>query len=664
MGYLRVGFFLALASLVYAQGPYELLKAKDYSGAIDGFQKALELAPSNASLRKDLAYTLLKIGDTDAARDQFEEAMKLDPADDHVALEFAFLCYETKEQVKARRIFQRLAEAGNATAKEAFENVDRPLREGIARRSQTVELDPQNFSAHEELGHLAEQRDELELAREHYEKAWRLKSQRRDLLLDLGRVLKEQNRIDEAEACLLAASRGAEPRVAEEARELLPARYPYVYEFEKALALDPPNAGLRRELAYLHLAMSHAPEAEKQFEVLVQDSADDLLSVAQLGLLRLSRGDEAGAMPLLEKVLGGSDDDLADRVRSALHLPKALKRREEQPRAQVSEEAKQLAAKSLEKGYLKDAVKYLRVAHENDPVDFDVMLKLGWAYNIMKDDDEAIKWFNVARRSPDEKLASEASQAYKNLKPALERFRATVWVSSTFSSRWHDDFTYAQAKTELRLDRVPLRFYASARFIGDARGAVDARAGLGPQYLSERSLILAAGAATIPWRGLTGWFEAGEAFRYRTTATDTGRIVPDYRGGLSFSKGFGGMLASGAHGRFAETNVDGVFVSRFGNDLLLYAQARAGYTLRSAEGMKGFHGQFLWNFNITADAESQYWANFAEMGPGFKFRFEQLPASLLFSVNVLHGVYLVNEGNPRRPNYNELRVGVWYAFSN
>ena len=36
-----------------------------------------------------------------------------------------------------------------------------------------------NFSAHYELATLAEQRDELELAAEHYEKAWRLIPDRR-----------------------------------------------------------------------------------------------------------------------------------------------------------------------------------------------------------------------------------------------------------------------------------------------------------------------------------------------------------------------------------------------------------------------------------------------------------------------------------------------------
>ena len=41
------------------------------------------------------------------------------------------------------------------------------------------------------------------------------------------------------------------------ARELLPARYPFVSEFRQALALDPANHELRRELGYLLLA--HGP---------------------------------------------------------------------------------------------------------------------------------------------------------------------------------------------------------------------------------------------------------------------------------------------------------------------------------------------------------------------------------------------------------------------
>jgi len=640
---------------------YAALRAKDYDRAIAQFRVAIGLAPERASIHKDLAYTLLKTGDTEQARDRFAEAMRLDPADDHVALEYAFLCYETKQQAVARRVFDRIRKTGNPTAEEAFQNVDGPLREGIARWKKAVELSPANFSAHEELARLAEQRDELELAAEHYEKAWRLRPDRRGLLLDLARVWHAENRSADAMSALLAASRASEPRVAEQAREVLHARYPFVYEFEGALVLDPSNLELRRELAYLHLEMNNREQAEKEFEALVAAAPGDLSSTAQLGLLRLARGDSEGALPLLQKVLAGTDDELADRVRVALHLPPVLHRRAGELGAQVSNDARQMADKSLELGYLKDAVKYLEIAHEDDPLDFDVILKLGRTYNILKDDQDAVRWFDLARRSPDPKIAAEAARAYRNLHPEFERLRTTVWIAPTFSTRWHDLFAYAQAKTELRLPGWWLHPYASVRFIGDTEGAVNV-ANLGPEYLSERSVILGLGVATDAWHGANGWFEAGESLRYSPTAADPGRVVPDYRGGVAYGKGWGGLLARGAHGWFAETNDDGVYVSRFAHDTLLYSQNRTGYTFRSLES-GGFHAQLYWNGNVTVDALGQYWANYAETWPGVKFRFEGLPAPVSFSVNALRGAYLVNQGNPRRPNFTDVRVGIWYALT-
>ncbi|HTS77863.1 MAG TPA: tetratricopeptide repeat protein [Bryobacteraceae bacterium] len=640
---------------------YTALRAKDYDNAIALFRQAIAISPDRASIRTDLAYTLLKTGDTEEARDQFAEAMKLEPGNDHVALEYAFLCYETKQTAIARRIFDRIRKTGNATAAQAFENIDRPLREGIERWTKAVELEPQNFSAHEELAKLADQRDDLALAAEHYEKAWRLRPARRDLLLDLGRVWRAQGRKDDAMSALLAASRGGEPRVAEQARELLPARYPYVYEFENALKLDPSNVELRRELAFLHLEMKNGEKAETQFETIVAAHPDDLLSTAQLGLLRLSRGDGEGARPLLERVLAGKDDELADRVRAALRMPQVLHPRPEEPRAAVAEQAKDLANKSLEKGYLKDAIRYLEAAHENDPLDFDVILKLGRTYNILKDDQDAVRWFDLARRSPAPQNAAEATRAYNNLHPQFDLLRTTFWISPTFSTRWHDLFAYAQAKTELRLPHWWLHPYASVRFIGDTQGVVNV-ADFGPQALSEQSAILGLGVSTDAWHGATGWFEAGESLRYAPTQTDPGRVVPDYRGGVSYGKGWGNLLAAGRHGLFAETNDDGIYVSRFDHDTLLYSQNRTGYTFRGLEA-GGLHAQIYWNWNVTADALRQYWANYAETGPGIKFRFESLRAPLTFSVNAVRGAYLVNQGNPRGPNFNDVRVGIWYAFT-
>jgi hypothetical protein len=96
---------------------------------------------------------------------------------------------------------------------------------------------------------------------------------------------------------------------------------------------------------------------------------------------------------------------------------------------------------------------------------------------------------------------------------------------------------------------------------------------------------------------------------------------------------------------------------------MLYSQNRGGYTLRESETFAGFHAQVYWNANATVDARGQYWANYVETGPGVKFKFEGLRVPLLFSVNLLRGAYLINQNNPRGPNFNDLRIGVWYAFT-
>src|SRR5262249_37945638 len=119
--------------------------------------------------------------------------MRLDPGDEHIALEYAFLCYETKKPVEARRGFAKYR-LTNTTAADAFENIDRPLREGIARWQEALRVSPNNFSGEEELAKLFEQREEVASAAEHYEKAWRMRPERRDLLLNSGRLWKLLNR--------------------------------------------------------------------------------------------------------------------------------------------------------------------------------------------------------------------------------------------------------------------------------------------------------------------------------------------------------------------------------------------------------------------------------------------------------------------------------------
>jgi Tfp pilus assembly protein PilF len=627
---------------------YDALRARDYDTAVANFLKGIELAPERESIRKDLGYTYLKIGENELAGDQFREAMRLAPDDVQVAMEYAFLCYETKQQAQARRIFDRIRKTGNAVAEQAFHNIDDPLAAGIARWKEAIARGADDFSAHYELATLAEQRDELELAAEHYEKAWRLLPDRRSVLVDLGRTWKALNRLDDANAALLAASRGGEPRAAEMAKELLPDRYPYASEFRRALELDPNNVELRRELAYLLLRLDQQPEAEQEFGILTEQAPDDMLSATQLGFLRYGRGDVAGAMPLFERVLAGPDDDLANRVRAVLRMPQVLKQRTEDPKP-ASIDAKVMAERSMKAGYMKDALKYLQIAHEAEPADFNVMLQMGWAYNLLHQDSEAVRWFDLARRSTDPKIAAEASKAWKNLRTSNEQFRTTVWMFPIFSTRWHDLFTYGQFKMEWR-PRSRIHPYVSTRFIGDTRVTVGA---VSPQYLSQSSFIVGVGLATTPWHGITGWAEAGSAMSYIT-----GHIVPDYRGGMNATRNFGKSLTAESAGLFAASSTDGVFISAFGDDFLVYQQTRFGYSF----GPKALRAQSYWNVNATVDTLRQGWANFIETGPGVRFHAAMMPPSMYLMVDLMRGAYLIHGAYPVA-HFTDLRTGLWYAFT-
>ncbi len=150
------------------------------------------------------------------------------------------------------------------------------------------------------------------------------------------------------------------------------------------------------------------------------------------------------------------------------------------------------------------------------------------------------------------------------------------------------------------------------------------------------------------------WGEAGWGANYLT-----GHVLPDYRGGVAAARGVGHSSVAEHGGWFADATVDGVFFSRFGDDFMVYNQTRAGFTL----GPKSFRGQLYWNGNVTLDVRSQYWANFVETGPGIRVHGAFMPASMFLTVNMLRGRYLITTGNPWGIDFNDLRAGVWYAFS-
>ena len=260
----------------------------------------------------------------------------------------------------------------------------------------------------------------------------------------------------------------------------------------------------------------------------------------------------------------------------------------------------------------------------------EVTLKLAWALNQADRNEDAISYFMMARKATDKKIAAEATRAYHTLNGDVVP-ETTTWILPMYSSRWNDFFTYGQMKRSLPIPGLNafnkiLTFYASTRFMGDVKSSVAPHV-VGSQYLSESSVIFALGAATHPWHHLLGWVEAGEAVNYLPWRKDIGLATPDYRGGVSYSKGFGYLLGSEKPGQFYETTDDAIYVSEFDKDWLFYSQHRAGRTFHVGESTKF---QLLMNGNYMRDVKQQYWANAIEFGPGIKLHPAWLPSNLYF----------------------------------
>ncbi|MCU0228510.1 MAG: tetratricopeptide repeat protein, partial [Bryobacterales bacterium] len=300
------------------QRAYQAMQQGEVGVAVDAFREATVATPLDAALRKDFAYALLKVGDSTAARDQFAEAARLNSKDSHAALEYAFLCHETGKQPEAWALFRKLRNAPDpehrATARATFDRLDAELRTTIARLQEALARNPSDDSGHVELARTYTVRNEFAKAAAHFEAAFRLKPGIPSLLLDLQGAALTAGDLEKARAAALAASRSASAYVAEQARALLPARYPYLYEFQNALALDAGNTTLRREMGFFLLSLNRREEASAAFQQVIADAPRDPLANAQFGFLLWEDGKRAEALPRLRVAQAEGDATLRSRV--------------------------------------------------------------------------------------------------------------------------------------------------------------------------------------------------------------------------------------------------------------------------------------------------------------------------------------------------------------
>lgn len=633
---------------------YRALREKDYDRAVAEFAEAISAAPDRARLHKELAYALMRTGETEAARDAFAEALSLDPHDEAASLELAFLRHDTGRHAEALAGFRRLSRASDPavrkTASEAAERLEAGLAADIARWEQVVAQSPEARSARLELARLYQRRGDAALAAPHFQAAYALPGANPDeILLALVEAREASGDAEGATGARLLAARSQEIRIAETAKDSLPDRYPYANEFRSALALKPDHTGLRKDLGYLLLEVGETDAALAEFERVVQTDPKDLQAAAQLAFLYLELDRPADATALLEDARRSDDPEISAGAGEVL-----LRVRERQAQPSV-----ELGEKSLQRSYLKDAQRLFSEAWQLNPDDYAVALKLGVVHNLLQQDREAVRWFKLASMSSDPTVSEQALRSYRALAPSQKRVLTTVWAFPFFSQRFGTVFGYGQAKTEFRLDDLPVRPYLSLRIAGDVRRRSGGAAA--PQVLSESSLIAAFGLRAPLRGGVTLWGEAGQAVSYLAERPQfVPRAGPDYRGGLNWFRAKGPTLGSDETGFFQEFNVDAVYISRFDDDVLVYGQYRPGVRLPTWRGLRM---QSYFNWNLTADTNRDYWGNYVEAGPGLRIRIPKINPPMNFSLDWVRGIHLSNRDNPRRPNYFDVRAGVWYSFS-
>lgn len=405
-------------------------------------------------------------------------------------------------------------------------------------------------------------------------------------------------------------------RNAEEAGELpLAARH-----YEEALRLKPQKRHFLLDIGRVWEQLGDADNAAAAY-VAARGSAD--VRVAELARERLTG---------LPDVPGAAEAA----SRYAMPAP-VLAHRTVEPMAEPP--ALEMAERSWNRGYLADARRYYTSALESQPGNSHALLRLALIENMMGNDRAAYRMLDEARRSPDDQVAREAAQAWRNLRPQQALVRQTFWATPLYSTRWRSAFAYGQFKQEFRAGPAVVRPYVSIRFTLDS-GARNV-----PAPLSERSVFVSGGLASRPWKGVTAWGEFGAAMGHLRG--------PDGRAGVYHARTFGARGDGESRGWFVALTNDANYASRFAHNVLLSSQQRYGYAAGPF--------QFGWLTGLGADTRREYWGNFAETGPSLRWQLPFLGAQL--RVDAVHGRNLVSRGNPRGPVYTDVRVGIWYAIT-
>ncbi|GBE15274.1 cellulose synthase subunit BcsC [bacterium BMS3Abin14] len=251
------------------------------------------------------AQKLLSKGSLDKAVKVFQQLVDLEPQNQRSVLRLAELLAKTGRKAAAVEQYEKVAEIH---VKEDF------IPKAIAVYRTVVRIDPERLSAYERLAELykkqgleAEALAQLQNIFELYSKSGDVPRQTEVLrvMVDmdsenlgfqvrLGEILaKSGNRKEAAKAFAAAATTLSRRGFHDRASEL----------FEKIVALDPDNIGIREELCSHFLESGHYKEAKNEIESILKIRPDDPRMILLLGRINFQLGEDGKAEECVSRSL-------------------------------------------------------------------------------------------------------------------------------------------------------------------------------------------------------------------------------------------------------------------------------------------------------------------------------------------------------------------------
>lgn len=235
-----------------------LVKMKKYEEAEKHLKRTIELAPTFAKPHEDLGFVLLELNRPHAAIEALEKATRLDPKLNLAFLNLGKALAAVGKGKEADAAFEKsfelspehklIAKAVECMQEKEFEEAERICREIIRNN-------PGNVEALRLIGRMAERQNRVGIAERQYRKAMEIAPDYTGVIVDLAKLLRDDDRLEEAIACFRQAIE-MEPRNARFhdllANALAPAALTYeaIEAHRKAIELNP-------KLGFAWLGLGH-----------------------------------------------------------------------------------------------------------------------------------------------------------------------------------------------------------------------------------------------------------------------------------------------------------------------------------------------------------------------------------------------------------------------